>query len=861
MASQDLLSQISAADKVEVAPKRQQSIFMMLLVRLMRLMLQFDEVRRKNPRFFKTVHWVWGILMATLYLGGITALSILIYSYMRFPEFIRDYFQRSQIAVQDLKIDDYDFSKIEIHDLSDSSGTYTIKNVTIYSSFSDFLRRRVKSVVIDGVSVKIKETKDGLDFGNLPQVLTRLNQDGGPGNVHINTLSVMNAQIEFEGQKLKLPITFSLTGAYDNGTKLTLPFSVKQEDIKLVGALSVSGTARDMEWTLDVTSGTLSLPDSYPENITGNLVFKTQQMRLTGVLGSMRLSYGKNVKEFQVELNKVENEFIGNVRADIVNQNMGENSNVKTTADLFFSGLQIPSLSQVSTTKPIHLNIQSFARENIVLSDLTGEIKGNLSCDGFACSYHLSDAAHLSLRSFKYTGNNVTIESSKPVKFSIAATKAEEPFISYKNNRIAGTGAFQSIVFDGFFNGRENPFTLMMAHAEFSGQYDGWKHEKKLSLRIFGTTYDMPDQKVIEGAFNTPDIFAEKPVVRVGAQRVILKKNPLIMAPFKFSSEQVGSDTKGLMEFEDGKIKVALNGKMWLRTGEFVGEIFVHPFNLADVSQPLSDMSGFFPDSIQNVAGTMGVFGNLNWKNTKQISGPLFVVFKDVSFDTTNLKVNGVNTVLLLQSLSPFVTAAPQNVFVSEIMGPFRFQNVAAQVKLESQLMRITSLQGQIGALELRMDPIILPYKTENITMYLRNNAFDFDAINAAMKDDTLKLAGHGAITVPVRFDKGFFSVRNGEFKISNGDVIYNGDNKTVKKNIFQDVSKIYVQSGNGTFSSVGDEDTYSLFLNLDIREPDTNKKLRIKETVTGALNNWLKPVPTAPIPSVIATKQAVVIK
>ncbi len=859
---QDLLSQIAASDRVETAPKSEQSVFMMLLVRAMRLMLQFDAVRHKHPRVFGALSIVWGLLMVVLYTGGILAMLVLIYSYMHFPEFVRDYFERNKIAVKELKIDNYDFSKIEVRDLVDPSGTYTIKKVTIYSSFSEFLQRRVKSVVIDGVTMKISETDKGLDMGELPLVLTRLNQAGGADKIHINTLSVMNAQMDFNGQRIKMPITFSLTGAYDRGTKLSLPFSVKQDNIKLVGALSVSGSGKDLSWTLDISSGTLTLPDRYPENITGSLVFKTKQMKLAGINGNVRLSYGKNIKAVQLDLTKEDTVFKGTVNFNVVNQNAGISSEIKTNVDLNFDGLQIPSLARFETDKPIRVTVKSFARENISLSDLSGDMKGKLSCDGFKCSYHLNEKAALTMRQLRFTRDGVTVESTKPVNLTVTPPlRKETAFLAYGDDKLSFNGGLRSVKFDGYVQEREKTVAFTLDNATFVGEQDFRQHLQRLALDIGGISYETPDQKVENAGFNSLNLLAAEPTFRLNAVSVLLKKNPLIKIPFKLSLEQEAGNSRALLSFSEDKVKVSLNGKMRLKTGEFIGEIFVHPFELTDLPQPLSTVSEFFPDTFQNVSGTMAVLGNLNWKNIKQISGPLFVAFRDVGFDAGNLTVKGLHSVLLLQSVVPFITPAPQSVFVAEVSGPFPFQNVLGQVKFESQLLRVTSLNGQVAGIPLRLDPIILPYKTENVTMYLRNSGFDFADIGKNLSNDTITISGNGAMTVPIRFDKGLFGVRNGEFKISNGYIGYTGPNTQVTDKIFKGTSKIYVQSGNGTFGSAGNGDIYSLFLNLDARLPATPDKFRVKETVAIVLSDWLKPVPTEPVPQSITSKQAVIIK
>ena len=79
------------------------------------------------------------------------------------------------------------------------------------------------------------------------------------------------------------------------------------------------------------------------------------------------------------------------------------------------------------------------------------------------------------------------------------------------------------------------------------------------------------------------------------------------------------------------------------------------------------------------------MYGNINWKNEKQIDGPFYLSMEDVGFDMGQTKVKGLNTVLLMQQFTPFVSAPNQNIFVKKIDHVIPLENTTISLKFDNQ--------------------------------------------------------------------------------------------------------------------------------------------------------------------------------
>ena len=86
-------------------------------------------------------------------------ISTIHYSKIHFPTIVANHLKRNEISVESLKVVDNSLSHIQIAGLEDEEKTYRVSYVNLYSTFGDFLRKKVERVELENVVVKIKESQ------------------------------------------------------------------------------------------------------------------------------------------------------------------------------------------------------------------------------------------------------------------------------------------------------------------------------------------------------------------------------------------------------------------------------------------------------------------------------------------------------------------------------------------------------------------------------------------------------------------------------------------------------------------------------------------------------------------------------
>ncbi|MGN1063720.1 MAG: YdbH domain-containing protein [Alphaproteobacteria bacterium] len=859
----DLLSQISSQDMAEAAAaqkkKSQHSILIRGVVLVMKMTFMLDEVKRKHKGLFNVLGWIWALFMILVYIGGACMLCLLIYSYVRFPQMVRQSLIAQNILVKDYNINDFSFSKIELKDLEDKNGTYSIKKMTIHSTFSDFIRRRVKSVLLDGVRLKIKEGKDGINLGTLPEVLVSLNQRPIAHQVQVDNLSLTNAVVEIDGQDFKLPISFSLTGIYEKNSKITIPLSIKEEYVKIAGTLDITGNARQMDFVLQITSGTLTLPQHSPENITGEIRVTTRAMKMERISGNINLVYGKNTKRFNISAEKDQgNTLKGTVTLAFVNSDSYDpQKELKSNVSLNFEGMNFTSLYRFGTEKPLKVTIASFQKQGIDISNMNATLNGKLSCDDFRCVYRIMQSSPVFVRQSSVLFNSDMIKSSGEYSFSLAPNNQDT--LVLRQNAFDYDAVIERLSFAGYRNAPSAPLSVKAGKMLVKGRYDASKNVRETSLDAQNMTITTPEIAASDATYQSDNVYNDNAKIQLTAKKIALKDNDVVKAPFSLSLEKQGLNTNARVGMEDNAVQIAFSGVSRLLTGEFRGDIYLHDVDLEKIKTPLNQISSLFPDGLRDVSGHLAAIGKIYWKNTKQISGPLFVSLKDVGFTYENVRAAGLNTVLSLQTLEPLVTANNQHLFISSINSKTTVQNFKAKFKLDNQFLKIVSADFVMAGIPLRADTALISLKSNNGTVTFKNNNVDFAAMNEYLKLPGVKVSGKGSVSLPLEMKNGTLFIKDGEIKISEGVLDLTQNNNDKLKTYFNKAGSFAIRTGSLYVDMDPAKDTATLTVSLDGRLMPGGTLKSVRQVINEKLEAILTEMPASAVPQDIVEKQKIV--
>ncbi len=855
----DLLSQIAAEDienekKIKQKQHPPVSFSKLFTVALMRTTLFTDTVQHKYSHGLNLMQFIWSIIVGLIYFGGLCSLLVLGYAYQSYPSYIQNFFETHNINLSNWQLDDYTLSRISLTNLKDEKGAYSIDKMVIRSDFSDFLNKRIKSVSLDGVNITIQETDDKFEIGYLAELLVKLNQAVQNGH-QIGSVSVTNATAVIKGTKYNLPVQFSMTGFYEHSTSISIPLTIKQSYMNVSGMLSISGTGDNLEWTLDILSGNLSFPNQQPENISGQFKFTTTQHSLSSINGAVELVYGKNKKSIKIDLKEANKLLKGTVKLSFINQEVANKTDeTKTDFTLGFEGLNIKNLSRVESNKAIRVNLQSLTTSGLTLSNASGVLNGKLICKDFICSYQADKNITVNIQSLKtnYQGNSYISKG----RTSFTITPNERPNLILNGKVGTIDLSISDFSFNGYRNINTSDLTLQAKGISVSGKLGEKTKSEQMRVNINGADYESSDIKLNNANVSINDIWQDIPDFQLNAKEVFFKNSRLVKIPVTVSATRRNNLVRADISLLNNAIQSKFNGTTNLLNGTFQGTFVVKPFNLKKEMPALNTLSNLFPAELQNVTGNAALYGKINWKNEKQISGPFYLSLADVNFDFGNIQVQKLNTVLMVQTLTPFTTAANQELFIQEISNNLiPLQNIHAIVKFDNQMTRLNTLKVQSSGISLSAENMLLPYRSNSTVIYLKNPEFDLDSLSSYWSVPDIALTGSASITLPVEMRQNMMSLNNSEIKLNNTLVKYTGTNQKIKSALFNDSPEYLIKSGNILLSQVNPT-SMDAYFNLDGRTMPNQVKTVYKETLLIEPKTILKTVSSEEVPESIRQKQ-----
>lgn len=860
----DLLAQISANDAEEEAKrsKSSHSYMMEIVVLFMKLTFILDDAKRKYHKIFDVLAFVWGGIMSMIYAGGLAMLILLVYAYIQFPAVLQENLERQGIKVKDFKVDNYTFSLIELDDLVGADDMFTIKKMSIHSTFSDFIKRRVKSVTLDGVRIKIKASKKGFELGTLPKTLVTLNHSPLTKTVKVDNLMIQNAVLEINGQDFTLPVSFSLTGIYEKDSKISMPIYIKEDNVNAVGALDIHGNTKEMTFTFEIKAGTLTLPRRSPENISGKIDVLTKNMRIARIQGEATMSYGNNAKKIQLNLDRSNDDlYRGTLDFSYVSSDpYGKDKDARMTASLNFGGIAITKENQILSDKPVKIVVQNFQKQDISLSNFSATLNGQLECKEMMCSYKIERSSPVFIRESSLLFNGDTIRSAGEYSFLLAPNNRQT--ITWRDNRIAFNVTAERMAFSGFRNSQISPVSLTIPWGTYKGEIDLVQGTQSMSVDVRDTSVKTPEFSASKVTFKSADLFDERARIEINAGNVELAESEIFRQPFKLVLEQTGLDTKALISMSGNAIRLSFSGAARLLSGEFRGNVFLHEFDLSKIYMPLNQISSLFPEFMQNAKGKIGALGTVYWKNAKQITGPLYVSLKDVGFGVNGWSVEGLNTVLTLQSLEPLITPPSQKIFISNFKGPVILQNILLDGKADSQFFKLNKASATLLDVPLKADSALIPRKTTNVTVFFKNNSVDWTYANRKLNLAGMLINGHGSVLLPIEFRDGRANIKNAEIKMSGGDMDLSRLTNKKLKAYFGDATRYAVRTGTILLNSADtDENMTTVNISLDGRLIPGQQIKTVRENLEENLSKYIRITAPQAVPEDILKKQQIIAK
>lgn len=855
--SNDLLIQIAADDLKEEKNqkgknknakqknKKQVSFTKIFLVTLMKITFFVDKIKFKYSSLLSILAGLWSLCVALIYIGGVCAAVLLLNVYLNYPKYIEQYFKENNIELADWKINHYTFSKIELGNLKDKNRSFSIKKVTIQSNFSDFLRKKIKLVKLDGVAIDVVEKGDKYEYGSLIDLLLKLNNSSRFG-YHIDSIQITESVVTLKGKKYSLPIQFNTTGFYENNTNITVPFTIKHKNVNVLGKLTVTGASNNLDWTVDILSGNVSFLSAQQENVTGQFKFKTSKNEIASINGNLDMVFGKNKKSIKVDLKRSRKLFRGTVGMTLINQEVANKTDeTKTELSLVFDGLHIKHLTLLESSQSIRFNVQSFASQDFYVSNASGILKGKLKCQDFVCTYQVTGNVPVNIQSVKASYYGHTYTSKGRVAFTIKPDKKE-------NIRLASTGANVNVSLSDFVYGAYRDVTtadVKLNAKKIDLKADLGNDEKKsvLNLKMDKLEYETPEIRIKDALVDVKDVWVENTDFSLKTKEMQVKNSSLIKTPFAVDLKREKGVIRGDLKLLNDVIVTRFAVFANLLTGELQGNFIVNPIDLKNIPGKLNNYFTFIPEYVVNATGKVSLNGRVDWKNEKQIDGPFNLYMDNVGFDIGKTKVRGLTTALRLEKFTPFVSESKQGVFVKKIENVIPLQNITMMVQFKEQMAALNPLNMQIAGMNIGIKNALIPYQRSSRPLLLDNDKIDLETVNSYLNIPGLSMKGNATIKVPLEFKDGDLTFSDIDIKLNNVDLTYTGNDPALRNDLFLGGDTYIVRSGSVILSPR--ENTIDAFFSFDGRLEGRPIKTPYRKTITFNPSEIIKPMPVATFP------------
>ena len=832
---EELYAQIAAGDEIQVQTKQRSSLMMSLMVEYMRLTLAIDALRRDYQKPFRILGIVWASMMSIVYLCGLSMFCILLVSYMRFPTYIENYLKDNGVLYDSMKIPGYIISRVRIRNLHDKNNSYQIDELDISSTFADFLNRRIKDLSVKGAHLTL--TSDNLsDFFSNISIQNALSRDGKA--IRVDTLKVSDSEVILKGDDYEIPINISLTGVYGRETNISSYISITQPSLEVKGPLTIRNQGKQFFWDLEIQSGLVSFPKRPQENLSGKVAVTTKATDIVKLSANLNLLYDKMKKTVLLNLDKKGKEFDAKLDLKWLDISDPKKVSQQTKFNLSASKLMISPSGKIQTNAPLKLNFSTTAL-NIKLDDIKGDLKGELICNfPQSCSYSLQKKSSLTIKEIQLP----LVEGIwNSVGLSTIPLKPNKDFLHFSipEGEIKLNTNISDLSLYGKQKQNDEATSIAIDTLELKTLYNIWERKISSALSARQLNYISPSYELRQTTLDMNDVFNKSQKISLISPNVLLKDTSYIQIPFQLNYVKENDLTSLSLNTKKKDITLSFLGYLDILAGNVNGQLVIPKFSL----NALLDIHNQ-SETIENLSGEIAAYGKLDGNIRTGINGPFYIALSNVGLKTKDIELDGINTVLSMQSLVPFVTLPKQPVFIKKIKSVFPIDDIEMLLRLENRFAQISSLTANIVGIPFTAEDTLVPYKNVATLLYLRNEDSDISDLKNALSVPNWKIGGnlYGSIFLPIEIKNMALSVRNASIQLSDAQLDYTGSVK--KKPKFLDKEKqFFVKSGSVLIDTKeNNRDEVNITFLMDILLGENSKiKKNIRETITTDISGFMK--------------------
>lgn len=394
--------------------------------------------------------------------------------------------------------------------------------------------------------------------------------------------------------------------------------------------------------------------------------------------------------------------------------------------------------------------------------------------------------------------------------------------------------------FRGIHVETDNPITLNLAGMHFFGTFNMWEKKSAATLDLKNLNYKSEKYDLKRTDVLMDDVFAAAGNIYLKSPSMQIKDNTRLKAPFAIEYTRKDNVSNLVLNIEKQALQVLFSGHLDLTNGQIDGRMVIPPVQLDTLRQPLNDISSIVPSEFLDLSGTLSAYGHVSGNVNTNIKGPFYLALSDIGLMTKDLKISGLNTVLLIQSLNPLTTESEQKITVGLLDSFIPLSNIKLTLKLEERFAQIRNLSAILAGIPIVAEESLVPYQNVGTLIYLHSDDNSLTNALQAIKFKNWDLTGNlkGSILFPVEIRDMALNVKNAVLQLFNADMTYTGPDSQ-KPDLLGTDKEIFVRSGTLTVdTNTENPEHLKVSMVLDTNLKPSNIKKNIRDTFRGNLSN-----------------------
>ena len=812
---------------------------------------QWKFFYKENERTFNILNIFWMIAKVLFYCAGLAFFALSSYFYFTFEDQIHAYLNKKGVDNITFEKIDYSLSGFILYNVKERDGLFSIDHIRAQYSFADLLEKKIPFVGIDTLKVRIEEGENAKNTTQkFAKTLYNLGLFDNSSLFSVKNLRLDNSVLYIGDKKYNLPVNFSGIGTLNH---LTFPIVLKNEYVNLVASVDVDISSSSATWKLDVTNGSLTLPNLGSKDLRGTANFTTSRGTLVSASFSGQLKDDEETKDVTVNLSRNGQEaWSARIGLTIPQRNAPPTVYLLNLSNVLFG----KDLKSFRTDAPISIKATNFQFSKFGADEIKLNLRGALTCNMDICTYFIREKSEMIMLTPVYSFYETDLFAAYSV-LEIAPSK--EPAMLLRKDgvqfNIYSAPSSLSLRKRSNIDTANQNVVVDLAHSHINASFNFKDKNTALELSSSFDRIDEPTFLLEKGDLHLK-LSEQGLTTQMEARKARFKDFPYFKPEFSMKLTVLPDYYfSGILRSSRNNISVTMNGYYNpYNFGVLMAVQTTEPIVFGE-NRPLPhEISSLVSERITDVSGKVSLKGEIHYKGPRVISGPLKVKLDDLSFKYGNTEVKNMNTVLNISQLLPFGAQGVQNIYAESVTNILPFKNVNTQIFFDAnrKQFNFSSLSADVAGYSLLIDPMWYSYTSPIYNFNFKGRLVPAQNILNGTTLNDVKIKGNAYVTLALQMEDANVALKTMEFSVPSEGTIYYTP-KVYKAQELENLKQLDFR--NLAVYLIGQGEENELIFSSENKSNKVKKKTNFRMKVKKPLSEFILPQKTV-IPDFVAEEK-----